>query len=326
MLIDYTSLAQVVNGIGVVNVLQWLGFTHIKDEFNTVRAACKVHGGDRKDSFCIYKNTLVWKCFSKKCEENHGESFFALVAAINDITREEAVDLFCSNFGVDTTSFIDSSNDISDYKFRAYLNCSSKIESDVDIMAPKLQGYTDYFLTDRGGPFEPDTVVKFDVFSYYIDDVGRKRVFIPIYGTDGKLISYSGRAEDDIDEDKYYNCVDSESSNILYNLNNVVNSKSNYIIVVEGYKSVWRLYEYGYDNVVSSLGSALKVGQVKKLVPLFKDIVIFFDNDEAGRIGSYLAVKKFYSVLNIININYDSDKDPADMSKSAVDNLLKSYR
>jgi hypothetical protein len=77
MLIDYNNLSCIVNGVGLINVLGWLGFSSINDDYNTVRAACKVHGGDRSDSFCMYKNTLVWKCFSKKCEETYGESFFS---------------------------------------------------------------------------------------------------------------------------------------------------------------------------------------------------------------------------------------------------------
>lgn len=329
MLIDYYNLSHVVNGIGIINVLRWLGFKSIKDEFTAVRAECAVHGGDRKDSFCIYKNTLVWKCFSRKCEELHGESFFSLVAAIKNIDKKSAIDIFCSQFNVNRESFSDKYNDISDYKFRAYLNNYklNNTENNVPINFPEIEGYTDYFLSDEGGPFSSATVGRFEIFSYYIDDKDkRKRVYIPIYDANNNLVFYSGRAVDKIVEDKYSNGTNFASGNILYNLNNARNTKSRYIIIVEGFKSVWRLYEYGYDNVVSSLGSYLKPGQLKLILPLLKDVVIFYDDDKAGKIGAKRVIDRYCNLVNIYNIDYDAGVDPADMSKNDIDALLTKFR
>jgi hypothetical protein len=330
MLIDYDNLSHVVNGIGLVNVLNWLGFSNVKDDYSTVRAACKVHGGDRRDSFCMYKNTLVWKCFSKKCEETHGESFFSLVSAVLGVPFKEAVSSFCSNFAVSIDSFVDSDCDISDYKFKSLFNCYKRsIDNEPNnepVVFPRLVGPSDYFETDRGGPFLATTILLFGINSYYVDKDGRKRVFIPINDVNGNLITYSGRAEDELGYRKYYNCFDYESSNVLYNLDKAKNTESRYIIVVEGFKSVWRLYEYGYNNVVSSLGSMLKPGQVKLLIPLFKDVIIFYDADDAGIKGAEISVNKYKNIIDIAAIIYESDSDPADMSEEAINKLLTKFK
>ena len=95
MAIDYISLSNVVSSIGLPTVLSWLGFSNVSEDYNSVRASCAVHGGDRKDSFCMYKNTLVWKCFSRKCEQKYGETFFSLVATVLNCSRAEAIKEFC---------------------------------------------------------------------------------------------------------------------------------------------------------------------------------------------------------------------------------------
>ena len=328
MSIDYTGLSSVVNGIGLVNILSWLGFSNIREDYNSVRASCAVHGGDRKDSFCIYKNTLVWKCFSKKCEHEYGESFFALIAARLGCSKVDAVDQFCEVFGVDPDTFeLDSANERF-YKLSSYINykISTAAQPNVDMVLPNILGFTDYFLSDRGGNFNESTINHFGVNTFYIDKEDRKRVFIPIFDAEGTFVAYSGRAEDDSKSRKYKNSFGPFAGRVLYNLNNARQSKSDYIIVVEGFKSVWRLYEYGYDNVVSCLGSVLKPKQLELLLLTLKRIVLLLDNDDAGIVGTEVALKEYKYIADIIPISYNLDADPADLPKDVIDELLGKYK
>ena len=327
MNVDFTVLTLAVNSIGLTNVLHWLGFSKIKDMNTTVRAACAVHGGDREDSFCIYKNTLVWKCFSHKCEQLYGCSFISLLSVILNQPKDEAFKVFCNHFGLDYNSFTADDVDIPFYKMYTYTNSFNKpLSGGSPLDVPKLVGDTDYFLTDKGGPFAPETVARYCVNKYFIDKSGRKRVFIPIFDKEFNLVAYSGRAEDDLKYRKYYNSFGSEASRLLYNIQYAQFSKSDYIIVVEGFKSVWRLYEYGYTNVVSALGSSLSSDQVSELLLTLKKIVLFFDNDEAGKIGMDIAISTYTNYLDIIPVWYDEDKDPADLDKLYIDSLLLKYK
>ena len=54
------------------------------------------------------------------------------------------------------------------------------------------------------------------------------------------------------------------------------------MIVVEGYKSVWRLHDWGYDNAVALMGSSLSDEQAKLLLKMELPILVAGDNDKAG--------------------------------------------
>lgn len=327
MAIDFSALTVVINSIGIPNILTWLGFTKIKDMNTTVRASCAIHGGDRADSFCIYKNTLVWKCFSRKCEQVHGCSFVSLLAARLGCSKTEAISKFCTQFGLNLDDFTADDIDTAFYKMSSYVNhVKNMSEESNDIVFPTLLGDSDYFLTTKGGPFDKSTVARYGINKYYIDTSGRKRVFIPIFDDKFNLVAYSGRAEDDLKYRKYLNSFGSSADSLLYNIHYACFSSSQYMIVVEGYKSVWRLYEYGYNNVVSVLGSYLSPEQVKELLLRLKKIVLLFDNDEAGKTGMDIAISTYGTYVDIIPVWYDSDKDPADLDKEYIDKLLFKYK
>ena len=127
-MVNYNSLSNIVGGLGYTRVLSWLGFSKITSDSSTIRSACIVHGGDRKDSFCLYKNTLIWRCFSQKCNEVHGSTFFDLVKAVFGCSFGEAVSMFCSEFSIDRSLFCDDNLDVNtkkDILFLSYLKNSN---------------------------------------------------------------------------------------------------------------------------------------------------------------------------------------------------------
>jgi DNA primase len=58
--------------------------------------------------------------------------------------------------------------------------------------------------------------------------------------------------------------------------------KKGYALVVEGYLDAIICHQYGFQNTVSPLGTALTIGQLKKLKLLTEKVVVVFDGDEAG--------------------------------------------
>ena len=133
-MVNYNSLSAIVGSIGYDRVLHWLGFSNITSDSGAVRSACVVHGGDRKDSFCLYKNTLVWRCFSNKCNEIHGSSFFSLVQAVLNCSFNEAVQRFCSEFSIDRSAFFEDEMDDNykkDFLFLNYLKHNTKKDYDI---------------------------------------------------------------------------------------------------------------------------------------------------------------------------------------------------
>ena len=331
-MVNYISLSAIVSGIGYSRVLSWLGFSDTINDSSSVRAACVVHGGDRKDSFCLYKNTLVWRCFSNKCNELYGSSFFSLIQAVFKCSFNEALDKFCIEFAVDKSMFYDSDLDENykkDILFLGYLNHLSK--SSYDVTNIKLKTYPcNYFLNvppEGGGPFSKDVLDFFNVENKcYVDSFGVNRALLPIYHDNGILAGYGARALTKVDKRKYILVGDIKASDILYNLNNAKNTLSDYIIVVEGFKAVWRLHEYGYDNVVACMGSLLVPHQIRLLISTLKKIVLFFDIDVAGIQGTIITRNKYKLVLPLIPIISEFDGDPADLTKEETDKMLGEYK
>jgi len=123
------------------------------------------------------------------------------------------------------------------------------------------------------------------------------RIAIPIHDQDGKLVGYAGRIVDDqaIDEEnpKYKlppkrdrNGVvhEFQKSRILYGGHRLP-PQVDELIVVEGFPSVWWLWQAGYRNVVALMGSACSDAQAKLIVERVSAagrVWVFPDGDDAG--------------------------------------------
>lgn len=330
-MVNYTNLSSIVSGIGHARVLGWLGFSKITSDSSTVRAPCVVHGGDRKDSFCLYKNTLVWKCFSNKCDEIYGKSFFSLVRAVFKCSFGTAVSMFCSEFAIDRSLFCNDNIDNNSKKDMEFLSCLKHFTNN-DYKISKINidknpcNYFSLSEPEGGGPFSDDVLNFFNVSDCYIDDFGINRALIPIYNENNVLVGYSGRATVKVKQRKYLLTENMIAGSILYNLNNAKKTLSDYIVVVEGYKAVWRLHEYGYDNAVCCMGSLVAPYQIKLLIQTLKKVVLFLDPDSPGIQGTIITNNKYSSMVSIIPIISEFDKDPADLTKEEVDKLLTKYK
>ena len=118
-------------------------------------------------------------------------------------------------------------------------------------------------------------------------DTFRDRIVFPIRDVHGDVIAFGGRVMDD-SQPKYLNSADSplfKKGETLYALNYAKDSirKKGYAIVVEGYLDVMMSHQYGFDNTVAPLGTALTPGHVQKLKRFSKKAILVFDSDEAGR-------------------------------------------
>jgi len=187
-----------------------------------------------------------------------------------------------------------------------------------------------YFLSSPplgGGPFSEKVLSFFNVSESYTDDFGINRALIPIYDHSGALAGYTGRdISNKLKHRKYLLIGNITAGDILYNLNVAKNTTSDYIIVVEGFKSVWRLHQYGYDNTVACMGSLMTPHQIRLLIGTLKKIVLFFDSDSPGILGTIITNNKYNLTLPLIPIISDYDRDPADLTKEETDKILGKYR
>ncbi|MEW9122907.1 MAG: DNA primase, partial [Thermotaleaceae bacterium] len=120
---------------------------------------------------------------------------------------------------------------------------------------------------------------------YY--DRFRNRIIFPIINSTGKVIGFGGRALGD-GQPKYLNSPETDvfsKGKNLYGLNTARKNldKGNSLIIVEGYMDVISLNQYGINNVVASLGTALTKEQGMLLKRYTDEIHIAYDGDGAGQ-------------------------------------------
>jgi len=147
---------------------------------------------------------------------------------------------------------------------------------------------------------------------YY--DAFRNRVMFPIFDTKNRTIGFGGRVLDD-SKPKYLNSPDSpvfNKSKNLYFLNVARRTRSEYVILVEGYMDVIALAKNGYPNTVATLGTALTSSQAKLIAGDFKEVVICYDSDEAGRKATARAItilREHDIKISVLNLKDKKDPD-----------------
>lgn len=117
-----------------------------------------------------------------------------------------------------------------------------------------------------------------------IYDRFRGRVMFPIINIRGEVIGFGGRVLDD-SQPKYLNSPDTpvyNKSRNLFALNIAKKSKSEYLILTEGYMDTISLHQAGFDCAVASLGTSLTTEHAQLLARYTEKVVIAYDGDGAG--------------------------------------------
>lgn len=127
-----------------------------------------------------------------------------------------------------------------------------------------------------------------------IYDIFRGRIMFPICDIQGDIIAFGGRVLDD-SQPKYLNSPDSplfRKGETLYGLNLAKDGirKKGYAIIAEGYFDVIVCRQFGFDNVVAPLGTALSAGHLRKLNRFTRKAVLVFDGDNAGEAAAKRSI------------------------------------
>lgn len=120
----------------------------------------------------------------------------------------------------------------------------------------------------------------------------RNRVMFPIIDLRGNVIAFGGRVMDD-SKPKYINTSDTlvyKKSNGVFAMNLAKNNNDNKFILVEGYMDVIALHQAGFTNAIACLGTAFTNEQANLLSRYAEEIIICYDNDEAGKTATQRAL------------------------------------
>ncbi len=123
-------------------------------------------------------------------------------------------------------------------------------------------------------------------------DKYRNRLMLPVIDVRGDVIGFTSRVMDD-STPKYLNTPETaifKKRSILYGLNYAKNTKRANFILVEGNIDVITLHQAGFDNTVATMGTALTEEHVRLLEHYTKELVLCYDNDNAGEDATQRAI------------------------------------
>ncbi|MCR5509077.1 MAG: DNA primase [Lachnospiraceae bacterium] len=142
-----------------------------------------------------------------------------------------------------------------------------------------------------------DNVLK-EMHIFYVNeregmtDMFWNRAIFPIMDVNHRIIAFGGRVMGK-GEPKYLNSPETmifDKGRNLYGLNHARTSRKGNIIVCEGYMDVISLHQAGFDQAVGSLGTALTSGHVNLLKRYTDNVLLCYDNDEAGKKANLRAI------------------------------------
>jgi DNA primase len=151
------------------------------------------------------------------------------------------------------------------------------------------------YLKNRG--FFPETISHFGL-GYCGRGLLKGRIAIPLYDSDRKLVGYAGRIADDaaINEEnpRYKFPPPRERDGISYEFHKGLllylppgfKGPVEDLIIVEGFPSVWWLWQWKYPAVAAVMGSTCSPEQARLIVDAVVpdgSVWVFTDGDEAGQ-------------------------------------------
>ncbi|PIR88375.1 MAG: hypothetical protein COU09_02575, partial [Candidatus Harrisonbacteria bacterium CG10_big_fil_rev_8_21_14_0_10_44_23] len=160
----------------------------------------------------------------------------------------------------------------------------------------------------------------------------QNRIMFPLFNHFGKIVGFTGRVlpnETREDVGKYVNSPETpifNKSKLLFGffLSKEAIRDSSQAILVEGQMDFLMMYQAGFKNVVATSGTALTVDHLKALRKIAEEVIIAFDNDNAGQLATERSIELAQKEdFNVRVADLKDAKDPADLAQSNPQELKK---
>lgn len=175
----------------------------------------------------------------------------------------------------------------------------------------KNKGYSDQLLKESGLVQADEKRGMYDKFW--------NRVIFPIMDIRNRVIGFGGRVMGD-GKPKYLNSPETkvfDKSRNLYGLHLARLSRKPNIILCEGYMDVIAMHQAGFPQAVASLGTAFTIQQSAILKRYTNEVLLTYDNDEAGVRAALRAIPILRDAgLSAKIINMEPYKDPDEFIKA----------
>ena len=299
----------------IVRIVQ--DYVSLKKKGSNWMACCPFHK-EKTASFSVSPAKEIFYCFG--CHK--GGSVFNFVMEVERVAFPEAIKIVAEKSGVPLPQLVDDSrfesrkresDQVIELNQWALVWWEDQLQSkSVHAQAAReylaQRGITDETRTTFRLGFAPDSwdslsthlrqkgasqeqleksglVVKKDEGGSY--DRFRGRLMFPVIDAQGRAIAFGGRTLDPEGEPKYLNSPETAAytkGRHLYGLNLTRDEirRNGFAILVEGYLDLIVPYQFGVQNLVASLGTALTPEQVKLIARFARKVVVNYDGDRAG--------------------------------------------
>ena len=318
-------------------------YVSLKKRGNTYVGLCPFHN-EKTPSFTVYENTQSFYCFG--C--GAGGDGVSFMRKIENLDYIDAVKVLAQRAGMQMPDdgYDDSLSkkrrtilEINRETARFYHNYMMSEQGKVGLQYFLNRGLSQKTIRHFGLGYAPNNwdelfkhlkskgynvsdmlaagVVRKGEKGYY--DYFRNRVMTPIIDVRGNFIAFGGRVLDD-SKPKYINTSDTlvyKKTNEVFGLNYAKDSGKDSLILCEGYMDVIAMHQAGFTNAVAGCGTALTNEQVRLLSRYAKEIILVYDNDEAGQKALNKAISLFDQVDIEISIpTLSGGKDPDEIIKN----------
>lgn len=307
MKFDDRIVEQIRNSINIVDLIG--GYLPLKKQGQNHSALCPFHA-EKTPSFLVSESKQIFKCFG--C--GSGGDIFKFIMLMENRTFPEAVKFLAERSGIAVRQsdesqsprthrtqrlrqamelagrlyrrFLERSGAAKDYLRNRQINAETVERFQVGyapgggqlVAELRREGFTNQELMACGLIKEGRGGRSYEYL--------RRRVVFPIRDLQGRIVAFGGRVMGD-GVPKYLNSPDSDLYKKGANLFALDQSRPEirrrgFAILVEGYFDCVMPHQFGFRNVIASLGTSLTTDQAKLLRHYTRRVVINYDPDTAG--------------------------------------------
>jgi DNA primase len=302
--------------LSIIEVIE--EYTPVIDRGNYCVALCPFHK-EKRPSLSINREKGVFYCFGCMATGN----MFTFVTQIENISKKEALEKLALKAGVTLDDklnnelddgfkllntvaslynkalefYLKSDNYVSQYIANRKIT-SNTLDTFCIGYAPR-DGFLLTFLDKNGISKElAYSVGLLTIKEGVYKDKFIDRMMIPIFNDYGKIVGFTARTfpNDVSGRPKYLNSPESKyfsKSRILYGLDkakkNIQTNKK--VILVEGNMDVITSHQYQLNYSIATQGTSTTLDHINKIKKLNCDLILAFDNDNAGRAAEHKVLK-----------------------------------
>ena len=326
VLIKMSLTTDIKNKISVLDLVS--EHADLKRQGRLYKALCPFHN-ENTPSFIVDAEKNIWRCFGA-CSV--GGDIFSFLMKKENISFVDSLKYFSKKLGISDKSFnssrsktLEEIRKINNLSVEFFKNC---LFSDKGIAArdylksrgitkesalnfnlgynPKGKELYDYLISNE---IEPKYIIDFGLASEnnkgQIIDFFAERLIFPILESQNNVLGFGGRILSDKNP-KYVNTKKNllfDKGSVLYGLDQALENirDEDQCVLVEGYTDVITAHQFGFKNVIASMGTAITIYQANKISDISNSVVIALDSDQAGTEATLNALDKSWGVFKSNN-------------------------